>query len=65
MKKKMKKCDICDRPDLDIIVDGKTIHGPWAWMCVDCYREVGVGLGLGRGQLFIQYKDGELIKIAG
>ena len=33
------KCDICNR--LDAIYDGKTIMGPWAYMCHPCYREIG------------------------
>lgn len=33
--------------------DGKTKMGPWASMCEPCFEEVGVGLGLGKGQLLI------------
>ena len=41
-------CDICRaRP---AAVDGKTVHGPWAYMCVPCFETLGVGLGLGKGQ---------------
>jgi hypothetical protein len=41
-------CDLChERP---AAVDGKTKMGPWAYMCVPCFEEYGIGLGLGRGQ---------------
>lgn len=64
-RSKRKNCNICGKRDLSSVVDGKTIYGLWAWMCLDCYREQGAGLGLGKGQLFIQYGDGGLIKVAG
>jgi hypothetical protein len=34
-------------------VDGKTTHGPWAYMCPDHFEAFGVGLGTGRGQLLL------------
>ena len=46
------KCDICGATELKKIVDGKTIHGPWAYMCERCHAEFGLGFGTGRGQLF-------------
>jgi hypothetical protein len=33
--------------------DGKTTFGPWAYMCDEHFRQFGVGLGTGRGQLLI------------
>jgi len=30
--------------------DGKTVMGPWAYMCQPCFEHYGVGLGMGRGQ---------------
>lgn len=30
--------------------DGKTVHGPWAYMCARCFIDHGIGLGTGRGQ---------------
>ncbi|MDI6785104.1 MAG: hypothetical protein QMD92_00185 [bacterium] len=33
-------------------VDGKTTLGFWANMCLSCHREVGVGIGPGRGQYY-------------
>jgi len=33
--------------------DSKTHMGPWAYMCADCFRVYGSGLGMGRGQRLI------------
>ncbi len=33
--------------------DAKTISGPWANMCADCFQAYGVGLGTGKGQRLI------------
>jgi hypothetical protein len=30
--------------------DAKTVRGPWANLCRDCFEELGIGLGTGRGQ---------------
>lgn len=40
-------CDFCGSP---AYADGKTLMGPWAYMCVLCYEGYGVGLGMGQGQ---------------
>jgi hypothetical protein len=43
------KCDFCD--EVDAIIDGATLYGPWAYMCETCYGLHGVGkLGTGYGQ---------------
>lgn len=51
------KCDIHkymkNNPNVPAVYDGKTVHGPWANMCDECYKEVGTGLGLGKGQRFV------------
>jgi hypothetical protein len=44
-------CDICRVQDA--AYDGKTIHGPWAYMCQPCHDAYGIGLGTGRGQRLI------------
>lgn len=44
-------CDICSAATAT--VDGKTVFGPWANMCDSCHTEVGVGLGLGKGQRLV------------
>lgn len=35
------------------LYDGKTIHGPWAYMCAEHFRLYGVGLGTGKGQRLV------------
>ncbi len=44
-------CDICDQQKATY--DGKTIHGPWAFMCEMCFALHGKGLGLGLGQKLV------------
>ena len=58
-------CDLCDQPITDNFVDGRTRMGPWACMCMQCHRKNGVGLGLGKGQLFVIQPDGTYKKVAG
>lgn len=41
-------CDICANEPAKI--DGKTIVGPWAFMCEMCHRFYGIGTGDGKGQ---------------
>jgi len=41
-------CDMCRKAEAQF--DGKTQGGPWAYMCLACYRKHGIGLGTGRGQ---------------
>lgn len=57
-------CDICHEPISKTFIDGRTVYGPWAYMCSVCHSQVGVGLGTGKGQKYEQ--DGESwIKVAG
>lgn len=48
-------CDLCKSQGLQVqaVYDGKTIHGPWAYMCEEHFGALGVGLGTGRGQRLI------------
>ena len=48
-------CDICRQKGVKIpsTVDGKTIKGPWAYMCDPCFGAFGVGLGPGLGQRLV------------
>ena len=55
-------CDFCKKICKDSLIDGKTIHGPWAVMCPSCFEKYGIGLGLGKGQLYEKNKDGEFVK---
>jgi len=47
------KCDFCGKVAK---YDGRTKHGPWANMCLICFGEQGVGLGVGKGQ-YLKYRS--------
>lgn len=60
-----KVCDICQGPFGQYMYDAKTVNGPWACMCEECWLMYGYGkLGTGIGQ---QYKKTgkDWIKIGG
>lgn len=48
-------CDFCKMEGLEVQAqyDGKTLHGPWAYMCESHFEVMGIGLGTGRGQKLI------------
>lgn len=47
-------CDFCDEDHRrKAVVDGKTIFGPWANMCLVHFSLYGIGLGTGRGQRIV------------
>lgn len=48
----MPPCDLC-RDGTLAVYDGKTITGPWAFLCQKHFDQVGIGLGLGRGQRLV------------
>ena len=44
-------CDICGDGKTPAVIDGKTVHGPWAYMCKRHWTTEGIGrLGTGYGQ---------------
>jgi hypothetical protein len=45
-----KACQICGLPIKEKFIDGATRYGPWAILCPSCHRDIGRGLGTGRGQ---------------
>jgi len=47
-------CDLCGKALKEgaFFIDGRTKLGPWALMCNLCHTISGVGLGLGKGQLY-------------
>jgi hypothetical protein len=58
------KCDNCNRPITHQFVDGKTKYGPWGILCMTCHEVVGVGLGIGKGQMYLKEGD-KFIKMLG
>jgi len=57
-------CDICESPITQEFVDGATCRGPWAIMCLGCFRMEGRGLGLGKGQYY-ELSEGQFVKVGG
>lgn len=55
-------CDFC-HVEPDILIDGKTVYGPWALMCQKCHMEVGVGLGIGKGQQYLRKEEGIYVAV--
>jgi hypothetical protein len=64
MSRTPQECDICKDPIGTEFVDGRTVYGPWACMCLSCHRINGVGLGLGKGQRY-QKQDDKFVKVEG
>jgi cytochrome c553 len=63
---RLEECDLCGAAKLSRYIDGKTIYGPWAIMCIICHHNKGVGLGTGRGQYYVYLgKDKKYIKMGG
>jgi hypothetical protein len=60
-----KECDLCHKPIIDQFVDGRTVYGPWANMCLRCHKKKGVGLGTGFGQYYKKNQDGDFMKAEG
>lgn len=57
--------DVGDKIE-DVIIDGRTIHGPWALMTPRSWRKIGVGkLGTGYGQKYERQSDGKWLKVEG
>ena len=55
-------CDICGKHAGDKYVDGATKMGPWANMCLKCWKSHGRGkLGKGIGQMY-DNKTGDKIE---
>lgn len=49
----------------DTIIDGRTTVGPWALMTPASHAKYGMGLGVGRGQKYVQQTDGRWLKVEG
>jgi hypothetical protein len=61
-----KTCELgCGRSLHEEFVDGRTKYGPWALMCIECWRATGFKLGLGSGQRYKRQPSGLYIKVEG
>lgn len=48
-------CDLCQVRFDKVFIDGRIrFYNSWAMLCPDCHSEHGVGLGMGRGQLYVR-----------
>lgn len=65
------RCDLCNTVIKFLFVDGKTVWGTWGILCSKCLDDCGVGIGPGRGQLYLRVEgkrasgDSRWMKIAG
>lgn len=58
------KCDLCGQEIKDFFVDGKLKYrSSWAIMCPSCFKRLGEGLGLGKGQKYEKEEDGVWYKV--
>ena len=48
----VKAYDDTGKPIINSFIDGRTIMGPWAIMTPETHHAIGVGLGVGKGQLY-------------
>lgn len=59
-------CDVhavlLGKPGVPATVDGKTVLGPWAFMCDACHFTYGVGFGVGKGQTLRGVDDGAQVR---
>ena len=44
-------------------IDGATRDGRWAYMCAECHKTNGVGLGVGRGTKYVKQSDNQWLKV--
>jgi hypothetical protein len=63
-------CQLCQTKIDNAFVDGKVVvggHSGWVIMCPICALTNGVGLGLGKGQLYIKTAtlDGKFVRAKG
>lgn len=63
---KPEQCNLCHTEIQKGFVDGKTEEGRWAIMCPFCSLVHGVGLGVGKGQLYVRAdENADFVKIKG
>jgi hypothetical protein len=47
------ECQVCGEPVGDSFVDGVVRGAGWAYLCPKCHKRCGIGLGPGKGQLYV------------
>lgn len=53
------------QPIEEEFIDGATRMGPWAIMTPASHQTYGVGLGVGKGQMYEKQADGKWLKVEG
>ncbi|MCC7570676.1 hypothetical protein KO465_04970 [Candidatus Micrarchaeota archaeon] len=61
---KVDRCDLCTTKIGSHFIDGRLRSGQWAILCPNCFTVEGVGLGLGKGQLY-EKQGKDFVKIEG
>lgn len=56
-------CQLDSTPLNKGFVDGRLKNGSWCYMCPRCHVQMGVGLGLGRGQKYMPTRQGHWVKV--
>jgi hypothetical protein len=51
------RCELCNTKLKFLFVDGKTVWGTWGIFCPKCLDDCGIGVGPGRGQLYLRVED--------
>jgi hypothetical protein len=59
------RCIVCRQPFRNSFIDGATRAGRWGLLDLACHRVHGLGLGVGKGQLFRRQPDGRWLKTEG
>jgi hypothetical protein len=47
-------CELCNTKIKYLFVRGKTVWGIWAVFCPKCLDDCGLGIGRGRGELYLR-----------
>ena len=56
-------CDVCGMFFIKraAVADCQTRSGRWANLCLECFEEQGIGLGVGRGQVLLPLLVGGVV----
>jgi hypothetical protein len=57
-------CSVCGEPLNGEFVDGVMRHAGWGYLHPSCHKAEGIGLGTGRGHLYLRMEDGSYRRAA-
>jgi hypothetical protein len=60
---RLERCDLCEQPfaDARFMIDAHLKEDIGACVCAVCFAAHGIGLGLGKGQLYERTREGWLL----